>query len=468
MPCLAARDDNGVQIIDITNPYNPTPASSITDGSDGFTELKSVRSITTITIGSSTYALTASSGDTGIEIINLNYPLTFESSNSNPAYAKTGDTLTLEFAVNDTIVSSTTQFINPAQMPSINITNATSSATYRATLTVPSDPIESFADFVITLENNQSVTLSVTENDFPSNIFVDTIPPRIDLVGDSDHTVYVGTQNPIIPGAIATDGGPGYSASYSTSIAGTLDTSSIGSNVIYTYTAHPDVAGNLGENVTRSVTVVGYDPINVISLTVESDNSVNSSYAKAGDTITIKIKHDGILDNATGIILGGDNFTANKYFGATDLKKVITQNDTNGNLTFDIFVVNSSDYAARITQEDLTSNIIIDTVYPVIYLYGVNNTVSTVGSSYVDPGAISYDLSYGIQNVTGTGTVNSDTIGTYTISYDAPDVCRLPPGSTYGDPTVETVLLTPYRYITGYTVSIIMLEVRSSCVILAA
>ena len=86
--------------------------------------------------------------------------------------------------------------------------------------------------------------------------------------------------------------------------------------------------------------MVGYDPINVISLTVESDNSVNSSYAKAGDTITIKIKHDGILDNATGIILGGDNFTANKYFGATDLKKVITQNDTNGNLTFDIFVVN--------------------------------------------------------------------------------------------------------------------------------
>ena len=61
-----------------------------------------------------------------------------------------------------------------------------------------------------------------------------------------------------------------------------------------------------------------------------------------------------------------------------------------------------------------------------LYLYGVNNTVSTVGSPYVDPGAISYDLSYGIQNVTGTGTVNSDTIGTYTISYDAPDFAGNP------------------------------------------
>ena len=207
-------------------------------------------------------------------------------------------------------------------------------------------------------------------------MFIDTIAPTIELVGDSDHTVYVGTQNPIIPGAIATDGSPGYSASYSTSIAGTLDTSSIGSNVIYTYTAHPDVAGNLGENVTRSVTVVGYDPLNVTSLTVSSDNSINSSYAKAGDTITIQLKHDGVIQNATGIILGDENFTLGKYFSATDLKKVITQSDTNGNLTFNIFVINSSNYAARLTQEDLTNNnIIIDTVPPIIYLYGTNNTI---------------------------------------------------------------------------------------------
>ena len=421
---VASFTDDGVQIIDITTPSSPTPASAISDGSK-YTELNGAKSIA-IVAGSPTYALVASHDDDGVQIIYLATPPKFSSDNSNPEYAKAGDTLTLDFKVNDTIVSSTTQFTNLAQTPSVIITNVTSSATYTATLTVPSDPIEAFADFVITLENNQSVTLSVTENNFPSNVFIDTIAPTIELVGDSDHTVYVGTQNPIIPGAIVTDNSPGYSASYSTSIAGTLDTSSIGSNVIYTYTAHPDVAGNLGENVTRSVTVVGYDPINVISLTVESDNSVNSSYAKAGDTITIKIKHDGILDNATGIILGGDNFTANKYFGATDLKKVITQNDTNGNLTFDIFVVNSSDYAARITQEDLTSNIIIDTVYPVIYLYGVNNTVSTVGSSYVDPGAISYDLSYGIQNVTGTSTVNSDIIGTYTVSYDVSDFAGNP------------------------------------------
>ena len=256
---MASKNDDSVQFIDITNPYNPTIGPTASDGVDGYTELDGVRSIATVTIDSLPYAITSSSFDTGIQIINLNHPRLVYSDNVNPAYAKAGDTLTLEFAVNDTIVSSTTQFINPAQMPSINITNATSSATYRATLTVPSDPIESNADFVITLENNQSVTLSVTENDFPSNVFIDTISPRIELVGDQNHTVYVGTQNPIIPGATAYDGSPGYSASYSTSITGNLNTSIIGSNVTYTYTAHPDAAGNLGESINRLVTVRDYN-----------------------------------------------------------------------------------------------------------------------------------------------------------------------------------------------------------------
>ena len=49
----------------------------------------------------------------------------------------------------------------------------------------------------------------------------------------------------------------------------------IGSNVTYTYTAHPDAAGNLGENVIRNVTVVDYEPITVTSLIASSDNSVN-------------------------------------------------------------------------------------------------------------------------------------------------------------------------------------------------
>ena len=198
---VTAFADNGVQIINITDPYKPTATLNVTDGLDGFTTLQGVRSITTATISSLTYALVASRTDDGIQIMQIKPSPALASDNLNYTYAKAGDTLTLEFAVNDTIVSNTTQFINPDQIPSVNITNAT----YRATLTVSSDPIEDYARFIITVENTQSVSLSITQNDFPSNVFIDTIPPRIELVGDSDHTVYVGTQNPIIPGAIATD-----------------------------------------------------------------------------------------------------------------------------------------------------------------------------------------------------------------------------------------------------------------------
>ena len=42
--------DDGIQIIDITNPSSPTPVLAITDGADGYAELGGAASITTTTI----------------------------------------------------------------------------------------------------------------------------------------------------------------------------------------------------------------------------------------------------------------------------------------------------------------------------------------------------------------------------------------------------------------------------------
>ena len=82
----------------------------------------------------------------------------------------------------------------------------------------------------------------------------------------------------------------------------------IGSNVTYTYTAHPDAAGNLGD-ITRNVTVVDYEPITVTGLIASSDNSVNGSYAKVGDEIRLTLTADAPIETVTGDILGDDNFT---------------------------------------------------------------------------------------------------------------------------------------------------------------
>ena len=70
---VASDRDDGIQIINITNPYNPTNASSITDGTR-YPELQGAHSITTATIEGSTYALVAAKSDHGVQIINITNP----------------------------------------------------------------------------------------------------------------------------------------------------------------------------------------------------------------------------------------------------------------------------------------------------------------------------------------------------------------------------------------------------------
>ena len=77
---VAAYHSDGVQIIDITDPANPVPTASFGDGdrvdgvSKAFDELKGVNGITTATIGTNTYALVAAYDDDGVQIINITDP----------------------------------------------------------------------------------------------------------------------------------------------------------------------------------------------------------------------------------------------------------------------------------------------------------------------------------------------------------------------------------------------------------
>ena len=73
---VASNNDDGVQIINITDPTNPTATSSVTDGAGGFNTLDGARGVTTIQIGSATYALVASNLDDGVQIINITDPAT--------------------------------------------------------------------------------------------------------------------------------------------------------------------------------------------------------------------------------------------------------------------------------------------------------------------------------------------------------------------------------------------------------
>ena len=126
-----------------------------------------------------------------------------------------------------------------------------------ASVTIPTERIEMYVNFTASITNHLGAMLNLTENNLTgANVFVDTISPTIELIGDADYTVLVNTTF-IDPNATASDGSPGYSASnYSKSETGILNTSILDSTVTYTYTADDDAAGNPGASTTRTVTVV--------------------------------------------------------------------------------------------------------------------------------------------------------------------------------------------------------------------
>ena len=373
---VAAKRDDGVQIIDITNPHTPTSPSNPTWGSNGFTELGDPVSIT-IVAGSPEYALVASKASNGIQIMRINTGSIFESNNQNPAYAKAGDTLRVAFAVDDVFTSDATTFTIPNQDPSVSAAGAT----YDAMLTIPSDPIEGFADFTIALGHDQKATLTVTEDTFNQSVFVDTIRPKIELVGSANYTVFIESNDPFIPGAIVTDGDPGYSPNYTVTTNGTLDTSKLSTVVVYTYTADDDTAGNPGMSINRTVSVVNFDQIDIKSLTLTDNNHGSNDYVKAGDTVTLTLITDGSdVGNATGHIFGDTSLSSSISGNRITFTKTVYENDTNGLATFEIFVRNSTGYAGIVTRADLTSgDVSVDTIPPTITLNGENNTIVVLG-----------------------------------------------------------------------------------------
>ena len=61
------------------------------------------------------------------------------------------------------------------------------------------DATESNAEFTITITNPNGTTLTVTEDDLTSsNVFIDTISPRIQLIGSSANYSIINGTDPII------------------------------------------------------------------------------------------------------------------------------------------------------------------------------------------------------------------------------------------------------------------------------
>ena len=70
---VTSKNDDGVQIIDVSDPTNIVAKDAETDGGT-FTILNDVRGVDTFVIGSSTYAIVTSKADNGVQIIDVSDP----------------------------------------------------------------------------------------------------------------------------------------------------------------------------------------------------------------------------------------------------------------------------------------------------------------------------------------------------------------------------------------------------------
>jgi hypothetical protein len=84
---------------------------------------------------------------------------------------------------------------------------------------------------------------------------------------------------------------------------------------------------------------------------------------------------------------------------------------------------------------------VVDTTPPVITLSGANPLIVPLGGIFTDPGATALDACAGPKPVTASGTVNTNAIGVYEITYISTD------GANTGS-AIRTVIV-PYNF-TGF------------------
>ena len=196
-----------------------------------------------------------------------------------------------------------------------------------------------------------------------------------------------------------------------------LNASLLGIHLI-SYSADADQAGNIPDNKTRTVTVFNTDPYTISSLNTTSNNP-NSHYAKVGDNIIISLQADKLIQNANVTI---DNQQAIPYIDGNNLIANLTihENTTNGNVAFNITLIDVLT-ATQISELNLTdSNVYIDTMSPIITISPENVTIER-GMEYVDTGATISDNDPAYNGTISSNATRLDTNipGEHIISYQA-------------------------------------------------
>ena len=241
-----------------------------------------------------------------------------------------------------------------------------------------------------------SLTILVSSDQVITASFglIDIIPPTISLVGSS--TINIKLDNTFTdPGATATDNIDGDITS-SIITSGTVDTSSTGSYTIdYSIS---DATGN-SASVTRTVVVYQDTTAPIITLTGSSTIYLEAGVTFTDPGATAEDDEDGDITSSITTSGTADSSIAGTY-------------------TIVYSVMDSGDNSASVTR----TIVVPDTTAPVIALTG--STINLyVGATFTDPGATASDNEDGnlTSSIITSGSVDTSTVGTYSITYSVSD-----------------------------------------------
>ncbi len=180
------------------------------------------------------------------------------------------------------------------------------------------------------------------------------------------------------------------------------------------FTSTPTITTNLTEGIWM-VTVQAEDNVGNLSGTTYGSVVVDQTppVITYPDDITIEGNTIGGA-NVEFLVTANDNFSGDVpvscSYNSGDLFPV---GETVVNCSTVDEVGNNANASFKVT--------VTDTKAPVISLNGATPVSITVGGSYTELGAIATDIVDGVFAATASGTVNTTTIGSYTISYNATD-----------------------------------------------
>ena len=319
------------------------------------------------------YSVTDSSGNTGQLSRTVNVVDT-----TNPEITLTGD--------NPLYINLGQTYIDPGYSASDNYDGNITSTVVESGLVDTSAEGTYFRNYNVSDSSSNAASQQIRE------VIVGS-PPVITLNGNNP--MYLEYQEVYVePNATATDGG--VNLSNSISISGSVNENQLGNyNIIYSVT---DSDGN---SVTETREVIVRDTTKpVITLngdvaqTIEFGNSYNEEGAIATDN----------YDSSLAVTSSG---TVN-----TSLL---------GTYTIDYQATDSQGNVADVVTRTVN---LVDTQAPVMSLIGDLSQTIQVKSSYTELGVSTidnYDLSIPFSSVTVTGSVDINTVGTYSIDYDVSD-----------------------------------------------